>query len=96
MDAVTGLHRKFLIRLINGDLLRTPRRRERGTIYDPEVDDAVRVIARSLVEKLAHSSRGNFEMQSGFCWDWRDQTGNRGDQGWVKSNRPKMGRKDWD
>ena len=48
MEAITGLHRKSLIRLINGGLSRKSRRRERGKIYGPEVDDAVRVIARSL------------------------------------------------
>lgn len=48
MEAVTGLHRKSLIRLINGDLSRKSRRKERGKIYGPEVDDGVRVIARSL------------------------------------------------
>lgn len=47
MEAITGLHRKSLIRLINGDLLRKPRRKESGKIYGPGVDDAVRVIARS-------------------------------------------------
>jgi hypothetical protein len=48
MEAMTGLHRKSLIRLINGDLKRKPRRRERGRTYGPEVDDALRVIARSM------------------------------------------------
>ena len=48
MEAVTGLHRKSLIRLICGDLERQPRSRERGDIYGPEVDDALRVIAESL------------------------------------------------
>ena len=48
MEAVTGLHRKSLIRLINGDLKRKPRRRERDRTYGPEVDDALRVIARSM------------------------------------------------
>jgi hypothetical protein len=48
MEAVTGLHRKSLIRLICGDLERQPRSRERGSAYGPEVDDALRVIAESL------------------------------------------------
>lgn len=48
MEAVTGLHRKSLIRLINGNLKRKPRRRQRGRTYGPEVDDALRVIAESL------------------------------------------------
>jgi hypothetical protein len=47
MEAVTDLHRKSLIRLMRGSLARQPRRRQRGRIYGPEVDDALRVIAES-------------------------------------------------
>ncbi len=47
MQTVTGLHRKSLIRLMAGNLTRKPRRRQRGRIYGPEVDAAVRVIAES-------------------------------------------------
>ena len=47
MEAVTELHRKSLIRLMNGGLKRTPRRQQRGRTYGPEVDDALRVIAES-------------------------------------------------
>jgi hypothetical protein len=48
MEAVTGLHRKTIIRTMNGRLSRKKRSRERGKTYGIEVDDAVRVIARSL------------------------------------------------
>jgi len=47
MEAVTGLHRKSLIRLLKGNLTRKPRHRQRGRVYGPEVDDALRVIAES-------------------------------------------------
>ncbi len=47
MAAITGLHRKSLIRLMSGSLERKPRRRQRGRTYGPEVDDALRVIAES-------------------------------------------------
>jgi hypothetical protein len=47
MEAVTGLHRKSLIRLMMGSLTRKPRSRQRGRVYGPEVDDALRVIAES-------------------------------------------------
>ena len=47
MEAVTGLDRKTLIRLMNGSLERKPRSRQRGVIYGPEVDDALRVIYES-------------------------------------------------
>lgn len=48
MEAVTELHRKTLIRLINGQLARKPRIKQRGKIYGSEVKSAIEVIARSL------------------------------------------------
>ena len=47
MEAVTGLDRKTLIRLLQGSLEREPRSRERGTLYGAQVDDALRVIYES-------------------------------------------------
>ena len=48
MEAVTGLHRKSLTRLLNGNLARKRRLKQREKSYGPEVDDALRVIAESL------------------------------------------------
>jgi hypothetical protein len=48
MEAMTELHRKSLIRLMNGSLERKSRRKQRGRTYGSEVDDALRVIAESL------------------------------------------------
>jgi len=48
MQAMTALHRKALIRIMNGTPERKPRSRQRGRSYGPEVDDALRVIAESL------------------------------------------------
>jgi hypothetical protein len=48
MEAVTDMHRKSLIRLMNGPLARKRRCKERERSYGPEVDDALRVIAESL------------------------------------------------
>ena len=48
MEVVTGLHRKSLIRLMNGSLGRNSRHKQRGRTYGPEVDDALRVISESL------------------------------------------------
>ena len=49
MEAVTGLHRKSVVRLIRGATLeRKPRRRVRGRSYGPEVEDAIRVVWESL------------------------------------------------
>jgi len=47
MENLTGLHRKSLIRLINGPLKRRPRRRQRGAVYKADFDDALRVIAET-------------------------------------------------
>jgi hypothetical protein len=48
MEAVTDMHRKSLIRLMNSILDRNPRCKQRGESYGPEVDDALRVIYESL------------------------------------------------
>ena len=49
MEAVTGLHRKSLIRLVRGPTLeRKPRSRSRGRTYGPEVEDVIRVVWESL------------------------------------------------
>jgi hypothetical protein len=48
VEAVIGLHRKSVIRLMNGSLERNHRRRQRGRTYGAEVDDALRVIAESM------------------------------------------------
>jgi len=48
MEHVTGMNRTYIIQLMNGRLSRKKRSRERGPTYGPEVEDAVRVIARSL------------------------------------------------
>jgi hypothetical protein len=48
MEAVTDMHRKGLIRLMNGSLERKPRCKERGKTYGTEVDDALRIIDETL------------------------------------------------
>jgi hypothetical protein len=49
MEAMTGLHRKSLLRLLGpGGLVRQPRTRQRGRVYGSAVDDALRVIWESL------------------------------------------------
>lgn len=48
IEEVIGLHRKSIIRTINGRLSRKKRSKERGREYGVEVDDAIRVIARSM------------------------------------------------
>ena len=47
-EQVTGRHRKSLIRLLRGRLTHKPRTRQRGRSYGPQVEYAVRRIARSL------------------------------------------------
>lgn len=48
MAAYTGLHRKSLIRRLSSSLQRQPRRRERDTVYGPEVDAALAIIWETL------------------------------------------------
>lgn len=48
MEAVTQLHRKSLVRLMNASLERRTRQRQRTRSYGPEVDDALRIIAEAL------------------------------------------------
>jgi hypothetical protein len=48
MQAISGLDRKVLIRLMKGPLARRQRRRQRGKRYGPEVDHALGLIAESL------------------------------------------------
>jgi len=57
MEAVTGLHRKSLIRSLKGSLTRQPRARQRGKTYKEDVTAVLRVAAASLdypcAERLA-------------------------------------------
>jgi len=49
MQAVTGLHRKSLLRLLNAaTLARQPRTRQRGRTYGVAVEDAIRLIWETL------------------------------------------------
>jgi hypothetical protein len=48
MEQVTELHRKHLITLLKGDLKRKRRRKQRGSRYGADVEDALRVIHESL------------------------------------------------
>jgi hypothetical protein len=65
MEAVTGLHRKTVIRTMNGQLSRKKRSRERGRTYGVEVDDAIRVIARSLDYPCAERLQPNLVWMAG-------------------------------
>jgi len=53
MVAVTGLHRKSVLRQLGGDLQRHPRSTERSATYGPEVQAALAVIAESLDDVCA-------------------------------------------
>ena len=48
MEAVTGMHRKSIIRLMEGRRSRKKRERERGKAIGSEVEDAIRVVTHSL------------------------------------------------
>lgn len=59
MVAVTGLHRKSVSRLINGELARKPRRQQRGKVYGAEVQAAIEKIACSLDYPCAERLKPN-------------------------------------
>jgi len=61
MGAVTGLHRKALIRLMRSDLKRKLRYKQRGRSYGSEVDDALRVILESYDGICAERLVGNLD-----------------------------------
>lgn len=48
MECMTALNRKTLIRHMKGEIVRKPRRRQRGKTYGHEVEDALRVISETL------------------------------------------------
>ncbi len=48
MGTVTGMHRKTLVRLMNSDLERKPRRKQRGRSYGVQVHYALKVISESV------------------------------------------------
>jgi len=48
MQAVTGLHRKSLIRLLHSDLRRKPRHRQRGPTYTQATRQVIRLCAEAL------------------------------------------------
>jgi hypothetical protein len=48
MEAITGLHRKSLIRLMNGYIVRKKRGKQRGCEYDKEVDQVLQIISKSM------------------------------------------------
>jgi hypothetical protein len=59
MAQVTHLHRKSLIRLMQGDMERRRRRNQRGRSYPREVDRALKVIAESLDHVCAERLQPN-------------------------------------
>jgi hypothetical protein len=59
MEAVTHFHRKSLTRLMNGDLARKPRSRQRGRTYGIEVVRALKIIAESFDYLCAERLRPN-------------------------------------
>ena len=59
MEAITGMHRKSIIRLLNNRLSRKKRSRERGRTYGVDVDDAIRKIAKCLDYPCAERLHAN-------------------------------------
>lgn len=61
IEAVVGMHRKSIIRLLNNQLSRKKRNRERGRTYGVDVDDAIRKIAHSLDYPCAERLHPNLD-----------------------------------
>jgi hypothetical protein len=59
IEAVTELHRKSVLRLINGELARKLRRKQRGKVYGAQVKLALQRIAESLVYPCAERLQPN-------------------------------------
>lgn len=64
IEKVTGMHRKAIIRLLSGQLSRKRRVRQRNVTYGVDVDDAIRVIARSLDYPCAERLKPNLVWMS--------------------------------
>jgi hypothetical protein len=58
-EEVTGLHRKSLMRILNGRLSRKKREKQRGKRYSCEVEDALLIIARCLDYPCAERLKPN-------------------------------------
>lgn len=58
-EVVTGLHRKSLMRILNGRLSRKRREKQRGKRYGYEVEDALLIIARCLDYPCAERLKPN-------------------------------------
>jgi len=61
LEAVTGQHRKSLIRRVNSRLERRPRSRERERIYGPDVTAAIKVVAASMDDPCAERLTPNLK-----------------------------------
>lgn len=61
IEIVTGLDRKTLIRLMNGNLERKPRSKQRGRVYGADVDYALRIIYESFDYICAERLTPNLE-----------------------------------
>lgn len=63
-EAITGLHRKSILRILNGRLSRKKREKQRGKSYGCEVEDALHIIARSLDYPCAERLKPNLTWMS--------------------------------
>jgi hypothetical protein len=77
IEAVTGMHRKAIIRLLNGRLSRKKRSRERGRVYGAEISYAVRLIARSLDYPCAERLQPNLVWMAASVWHGELKLGRR-------------------
>lgn len=89
MQAITELHRKSLIRLINGELARKPRRKQRGKTFGAEVKAAVDVIAQSLDYPCAERLQPNLVWMAGHLerhGELKTSAETREKLGWISTS----------
>ena len=70
-EEVTGLHRKSILRILNGCLSRIKREKQRGKSYGFAVEDALHFITRSFDYPCAERLKPKFNLDartSGDVW----------------------------
>ncbi len=86
-QAITGLHRKSLIRLLKGELARKRRPRQRGKTYGSEVDNAIYTIARRLDYPCAERLKPNLVWMAQASASARRIGGKRGHAGKIGTHQ---------
>lgn len=74
MEVITQLHRKSLIRLMNGLVIRKRRKKQRGQEYDYELDKAIGIISKSMDHPCAERLQPNLGWMADQLIDHKELT----------------------